>query len=78
MIKGAVILLLAYLVYTVVKSAILLRQGSRLIIDSNFNNSYTLGDPKNPELTYLVLGDSTAVGVGASDLQHSYPYAVAQ
>lgn len=78
MVKVVLLLLAAYFVYTAVKSAMLLRQGGRLISENNFNDTYTLGDPKNPELTYLVMGDSTAVGVGASSVEHTYPYAVAK
>jgi len=78
MIKGVVFLLVVYLVYTAVKSLILLRNGSQLIIANNGNGYYTLGNPKNPQLTYLVMGDSTAVGVGASSLERTYHYQVAK
>lgn len=42
-----------------------------------FAAEYVIGEPGAPKLSYVALGDSTAYGVGASTLEHTYPYAVA-
>lgn len=45
---------------------------------NGFPTEYVVGDPAKPALTYVALGDSTTYGVGASTLEHTYPYGVAQ
>ena len=46
-------------------------------VTDQFPKEYTVGDPSNPVLNYVALGDSTAYGVGASTLEHTYPYGIA-
>lgn len=38
----------------------------------------TFGDPGDPPLTFVVLGDSTAAGVGAGDARAAYPSLLAE
>lgn len=45
---------------------------------NQFPKEYVVGDPAKPVITYVALGDSTAYGVGASTLEHTYPYGIAQ
>lgn len=47
------------------------------VVTGQFPADYFVGDLKNPVLNYVVLGDSTAYGVGATKLEVTYPYAVA-
>ena len=43
-----------------------------------FQTDYYVGEIGEAPLLYVALGDSTAVGTGVSELEESYPYAVAQ
>lgn len=45
---------------------------------SHFPNHYAVGPPNSAPIIYVVMGDSTAFGTGASSLQTTYPYQVAQ
>ncbi|MBI3261288.1 SGNH/GDSL hydrolase family protein [Candidatus Berkelbacteria bacterium] len=74
----AIALVLLYLALTAIKLFILLRRGGNLITRANYSSQYSVGSPAQKAITYLVMGDSTAVGVGASTVEHTYPYAVAQ
>ena len=47
------------------------------VIAGQFPSDYFVGDPTKSTLNYVVLGDSTAYGVGATKLEATYPYAVA-
>lgn len=53
---------------------------SRLLFDQSrlFPTSYVVGDPARPSKRYLVMGDSTAVGTGASRLETTFPYQCAE
>lgn len=47
-------------------------------VTNQFPKEYTIGDPTKPIINYVALGDSTAYGVGASTLERTYPYGIAQ
>lgn len=74
------IVFVAYLLYTGVKSVILLRQGVHLLETTKYPSIYKINSTnyEKRKVTYLVLGDSTAVGVGSSNHENSYSYQVAQ
>jgi lysophospholipase L1-like esterase len=52
--------------------------GKLLATATTFPVDYYVGSPDNPVVTYVVLGDSTAKGQGASRLEKTYPYQFAQ
>jgi lysophospholipase L1-like esterase len=43
----------------------------------DFAQDYYVGNPSNPAFLYVVLGDSTAAGVGAPSVNQTYPYLIA-
>lgn len=60
-----------------IRSYIFLQNSRQLFAQSNaFSTDYYLGNPTNPPLLYLVLGDSTAKGEGADSLETTLPYTV--
>ena len=71
-------LLALVVIGTAVHSYLLYQNTLHLIAISNsFSKEYAVGNPHDPTLTYLVLGDSTAAGTGAQKLEETYAYAVA-
>ena len=78
-IRFFLIFLLVWLVYTGARSAYFLHTSQGLFTaSSQLPHQYSVGDLNNPVKKYLVLGDSTAAGTGASSLETSYPYLIAQ
>ncbi len=75
---------LAWLGFMVFRVRRLLRNGAQIAAHSqSFPRDYHLGDPhpgdsKTAPLNYVVMGDSTAAGWGASRLEGTYPYQVAR
>ena len=70
---------LLWLIYTVVRSRILLANGRAIGRQSEgFARDYFVGEIGLPAVTYLAMGDSTAAGWGAGTLEATYPYRVAQ
>ena len=68
-----------WLLYTVVRSKILLDNGRAIGRQSaSFARESWIGEPGAPITTYLALGDSTAAGWGAADENATYPHLVAQ
>ena len=68
-----------WLAYTVVRSRALLAQGRAIESQSaRFARDYFVGETGAPTLQYLAMGDSTAAGWGAAQLEATYPYLVAQ
>ena len=69
----------SWLIYTVARTQILLRNGRAIGAHAaTFARDYSVGAAGAPPLTYLVLGDSTAAGWGATTLQTTYPHQVAR
>ncbi len=69
---------LAWLVFTAIRSRQLLKIGAKIgARNGNFSRDYFVGDPKNAPLLYVSMGDSTAAGWGASNLQDTLPFFVA-
>ncbi len=68
--------LVAYLLFTALRARRLLRISGEIAAQSaSFPREYTLGS--GPNLTYLAMGDSTAAGWGAGDLESTYPHRIA-
>ena len=68
-----------WLVATVVRTAILLRNGAQIgRQNATFSHDYFVGNASAKTFTYLVLGDSTAAGWGAKTLEETYAYRVAE
>lgn len=75
---GVLCVLGAYLLYTAARTTVLLGNAKELIADAEkFPREYSLGASGGRELIYVVLGDSTAVGVGAARLEGSYAFQIA-
>jgi len=78
MTKNILYILLAAIVYLLGSRAYFYNQSQKLFASSGaFTNDYSVGKENDPLVTYLVLGDSTAVGTGAASVDQSYPYLVA-
>lgn len=45
---------------------------------NNFSQDYYVGDSDNSPYLYIVLGDSTAVGTGSTEVSKTYPYKLAK
>lgn len=70
---------LSWLLYTAVRSQILLANGRAIGAHSaTFARDTFVGEAGAPAFTYLAMGDSTGAGWGAATLQATYPYLVAQ
>ena len=70
---------LIWLLYTAVRSSVLLRNGRAIEAQSaSFARDIYLGAPDAPALTYLAMGDSTGAGWGAARVQATYPYLLAR
>lgn len=52
--------------------------GQRHLPSPNTQSVYELGNPKDPPLVYVALGDSLTAGVGALSYQNTYPYLLAK
>lgn len=80
--KTVGLLLLAFVVwfgYNALRAQKLKAQGQIIGAQAQkFKTDYYVGSAKQPELTYLVLGDSTAAGWGADKLEATYPYKIAE
>lgn len=62
-----------------VREMVLLRNGQMLLKSgATLPRDYSIGDPQDKPITYLVLGDSISVGTGASTLEATMPYRIAQ
>ena len=73
-----IVLLLVWGGCVALRARALLAQTSLLEAKADrFSKDYYLGNPADPPALYAVLGDSTAEGVGADNLEQTYPYAVA-
>ncbi len=73
-----VLALVAWLLFTLVRSWHLLREGRALAEQSaNFKRDYFVGNAAHPTLLYLALGDSTAAGWGSEQLSQTYVHQVA-
>lgn len=71
-------LLSGAVIYLTARSAVLIRNSQALLrISRRFPTDYFVGPAGGPPLTYVVTGDSTAVGTGASRVEETYAYAVA-
>lgn len=69
----------AWLIFTAVRSRRLLANGRQIERHAaHFPRDYLVGRRDSPLLTYLVLGDSTAAGWGAENLNGTYPHRVAK
>lgn len=61
------------------RAAILLRNGQQIAQHSaSFSRDYFVGKPTAPVVIYLVMGDSTAAGWGAQNVQQTFAYLVAE
>lgn len=72
-------LVLIWALYTAIRIHTLL--GKFAVLQENtshFPTHYSVGPSSDAPYTYIVLGDSTAAGVGASDLEHTYPYLISK
>lgn len=75
---GLFLVVIGLVAYVAGRSYLLLGRSRVLIAESRrFSTDYSVGAVGKTPLTYFVLGDSTAVGVGAGRLEESYPYQVA-
>lgn len=73
-----VLALVAWLLFTLVRSRHLLREGRALAEQSaHFKRDYFIGSAAHPTLVYLALGDSTAAGWGSKQLAQTYVHQVA-
>lgn len=76
------VICLVFIVYLVVitgRSLILFQHSRKLFrFSATFPTSYSVGDIAKPATKLLVFGDSTAVGIGADQLQSSFSYRIAQ
>ncbi|MBW3637689.1 MAG: SGNH/GDSL hydrolase family protein [Armatimonadetes bacterium] len=71
--------IVVWLLWSVGRGRVLLLNGQRIAAQSaQFPRDYFVGKRNSPLLTYLVLGDSTAAGWGAGQLNRTYPHQVAQ
>ncbi|MBI3495082.1 SGNH/GDSL hydrolase family protein [Candidatus Berkelbacteria bacterium] len=76
--KLILVIVLLIGLYGIFRYMYYLRKSMALISwGEQFTRSYALGDSSKKPLRYVVLGDSTAVGVGADKLGESYPHQVA-
>lgn len=67
-----------WLLWTAFRSRQLLAKGGAIAAHSqNFSFDYFIGDSDQPGFTYCVMGDSTAAGWGAAELEGTYPFQVA-
>ncbi len=70
---------LLWLVYTLLRSRVLLANGRAIERQSAaFARDYFVGEIDKPVKTYLAMGDSTAAGWGAGTLEATYPHLIAQ
>jgi len=75
---GVLCALGAYVLYTSARTTVLLGNAKELIADAEkFPREYSLGAPGERELIYVVMGDSTAVGVGAARVEASCAFQIA-
>jgi len=73
------LVLLLYVVYTAARSWVLLANTrALLIVADRFPRDYWVGLPSGRRFTYVVMGDSTALGQGATIVQRTCAYQVAQ
>jgi len=78
LIRSALCIFGAYFLYTAAHTNVLLKNAKTLISTAEkFPREYSVGEPKQPEVIYVVLGDSTAVGVGAARLNETYAFQIA-
>lgn len=52
-------------------------RGRMVVLDVPPPREGRFGDPSNPPLHFVVVGDSTSVGVGATSLENTYPWMLA-
>jgi lysophospholipase L1-like esterase len=73
-----IFLILVWVTYIAVRSKYYLTK-SQVLFDTSlrFQKDYYVGQIKDNPLTYLAMGDSTAVGTGVYAKEESYPYAIA-
>ena len=70
---------LLYILYTAVRARILVGNTHALFrVAERFSRDYWVGDPKNCLLTLVVMGDSTALGQGASGVETTIAHQLAQ
>jgi lysophospholipase L1-like esterase len=68
-----------YAAFSYARLRLLLQRSQPLFKQSNrFDRDYFVGNPGNPPGTYVVMGDSTAVGYGVSRVEQSCAYQVAR
>src|SRR5947207_2171438 len=71
--------LLAYIVFTAIRLQYLYNNSRQLFQESSkFVQTYSLGNRRDPAITYVALGDSTAVGTGAGTVENTYAYGIAE
>jgi len=76
---GALCLLGAYLGYTAARTSVLLKNANRLIAHAEkFPREYSVGQKDATKFVCVVLGDSTAVGVGTRRWNESYAFQLAR
>ena len=77
-IRAALCLCGAYFLYQSARTNVLLKNAGDLMANAEkFPREYSVGDQENREIIYVVLGDSTAVGVGAAGLEDSCAFQIA-
>lgn len=77
--RAALLVAGAWLFYTIGRTAILLRNGQQIgRQNATFTRDYFVGKASAKPFVYVVLGDSTAAGWGAKNLQGTFAYRVAQ
>lgn len=70
---------LSWLLYTAVRTKILMENGRAIGARSaSFARDYFIGEASAPAFVYLAMGDSTAAGWGAENLEATYPHLIAQ
>ena len=78
LLRAALCLCGAYFLYLSARTTVLLKNAKTLIANAEkFPREYSISETKQGEITYVVLGDSTAVGVGAARLEDGYAFQTA-
>lgn len=74
----ALSILIIFLIFCVGKYLFLRHRTEKLIrMSDKYSRDYYVGNKLDPQVNYIVLGDSTAEGTGSDKVEDSYPYLIA-
>jgi len=78
-VRWAIVAVAGYLLFAAARLFLLVQRSQSLARQSDrFNRDYHVGNPADEPVTFVVMGDSTAVGYGVERLEQSCAFQVAQ